>query len=96
MAIQDQSIYSEYLARSIANSGPDSIDLLSGGTLTEQQKGEVKTLIELGLKNSSVYATTGTVPPQLYIEVAEKLFPTTPDSVPAIYLRIDISPPPPY
>ena len=84
MAIQDQSIYSEYLARSIANTGKDSLDLLSGGTLTESQKDDVYNMIQLGLQASAVYATTGTVPPQLYIEVAEKLFPTTPMSVPAI------------
>ena len=77
MAIQDQSTYTEYLARSVCDTGSGTVNNLTGGTLTDRQVQALETTISHALSNST-WATTGVVPGSVYVNVAKELLPYTP------------------
>lgn len=76
MAVQDQSAYMEYTARSVCKTGTDSIDLLSGGSMDPEHANMIRDHIRRRLRNST-WATSGIVPEPLYYEVAVLMLPHT-------------------
>ena len=77
MAILDQSTYNEMIARSITDTGPTTLNQLTGGTLSRSQVTSIENLIEIELDNSE-YRTTGVVPESVINSVAKEIYPHTP------------------
>lgn len=69
--IQDQSIYTEYMARSLVDTGAESIPNISGGTIPKETQDKIVSMVAMDMIKNG-----GTPSPALYLQVANQLYPT--------------------
>ena len=72
MSIQDHTYLTESVARSICNTGDDSLKDFTGGFISDSDESRINAFIETELNNST-WPKTGNVPNSVYINVSQEL-----------------------